>query len=182
MAGVKRMRIDAIGLMVGQHADQDSVGDRVHSMKVRQLADAGPADQHRFDDGRLEVVPGDLADRRSLEAALQGCYGVFSVQPSSGQGAAYGVSDEDEVRYGKVIADLALASGDRHFVYSSANAAGPEKTGVGHFDTKSAIEEYVPHSGLTTHLGPWLRLLVSGRRHALLKATLNKPRQSAHLG
>jgi len=91
----------------------------------------------------MEPVRGDLADTQSIQAAMTGAYGVFSVQPSSGQGAAYGVTDEDEIRYGKAIADIAAANGVRHLVYSSANAAGPTKTGVGHFDTKSEIEEYV---------------------------------------
>ena len=91
------------------------------------------------------IVPvrGDLADAPSIQAAMEGAYGVFSVLPSSGQGAAYGVTDEQEVSYGKMVADAAKRSGVRHLVYSSANAAGPAKTGVGHFDTKSEIEAYV---------------------------------------
>ena len=90
------------------------------------------------------IVPvrGDLADAPSIQAAMEGAYGVFSVLPSSGQGAAYGVTDEQEVGYGKMVADIARSSGVRHLAYSSANAAGPTKTGVGHFDTKSEIEAY----------------------------------------
>ena len=91
----------------------------------------------------IEPVRGDLADMQSLQAAMAGAYGVFSVQPSSGQGAAYGVTDEDEIRYGKAVADIAVANGVHHLVYSSVNAAGPTKTGMGHFDTKSEIEEYI---------------------------------------
>jgi uncharacterized protein YbjT (DUF2867 family) len=102
------------------------------SDKAKALADRG-----------IEPVRGDLADIPSIEAAMAGVYGVFSVQPSSGQGAAYGVTDEDEIRYGKAIADIAVASGVRHLVYSSANAAGATKTGIGHFDTKSEIEAYI---------------------------------------
>jgi len=91
------------------------------------------------------IVPvrGDLADAPSIQAAMDGAFGVFSVQPSSGQGAAYGVTDEQEVSYGKMVADAARRSGVRHLVYSSANAAGPTRTGVGHFDTKSEIEAYI---------------------------------------
>ena len=91
----------------------------------------------------IETVRGDLGDVPSLCAALDGAYGVFSVQPSSGQGAAYGVSDQDEIRYGTSMATLAAESGISHFVYSSANAAGTGKSGMGHFDTKGAIEEHV---------------------------------------
>ena len=36
----------------------------------------------------IELVRGDLADIQSLQAAMAGVYGVFSVQPSSGQGGA----------------------------------------------------------------------------------------------
>jgi uncharacterized protein YbjT (DUF2867 family) len=89
------------------------------------------------------LFKGDLSDRASIEAAMEGVHGVFSVQPSSGQGAAYGVSDEDEVRFGKSIADIALASGVRHLVYSSANAAGSTPSGMGHFDSKSEIEAHI---------------------------------------
>lgn len=100
--------------------------------KARALAAAG-----------METIRGDLGDAPSLRAALDGAYGVFSVQPSSGQGAAYGVSDEDEVRYGTSVATLAAEAGIQHFVYSSANAAGPEKSGMGRFDTKALIEDHV---------------------------------------
>lgn len=91
----------------------------------------------------IELVRGNLADMQSIQAAMAGVYGVFSVQPSSGQGAAYSVTDEDEIRYGKEIADIATTNGVHHLVYSSANAAGTTKTGIGHFDTKSEIEEYI---------------------------------------
>nr|WP_284700952.1 NmrA/HSCARG family protein [Robbsia betulipollinis] len=103
-----------------------------NSVKAKALSRSG-----------LELVQGDFSDAASLEHALTGVHGVFSVQPSSGQGAAYGVSDEDEVRYGAAVADLAMEAGVRHFVYTSVNAAGPEKTGMGHFDSKSEIETYI---------------------------------------
>ncbi len=91
----------------------------------------------------IELVRGELADRQSLQTAMADAYGVFSVQPSSGQGAAYNVTDEDEIRYGKAVADIAVANGVHHLVYSSVNAAGPTLTGMGHFDTKIEIEEYI---------------------------------------
>ncbi|SEM08715.1 Uncharacterized conserved protein YbjT, contains NAD(P)-binding and DUF2867 domains [Pseudoxanthomonas sp. GM95] len=91
----------------------------------------------------VDVRAGDLADEESIERAMEGAYGVFSVQPSSGQGAAYNVSDEDEIRYGCAIADLAVASGVQHLVYTSVNAAGEQQTGMGHFDSKSKIEAHI---------------------------------------
>lgn len=91
----------------------------------------------------VEVLQGDFTDEASIRSAMTDVYGVFSVQPSSGQGAIYGVSDDDEVRYGTAIADIAVQTGVRHFIYTSVNAAGPEKTGMGHFDSKSEIEAHV---------------------------------------
>ena len=88
-------------------------------------------------------VSGDLSDIDTIRSAVAGAYGVFVVLPSSGQGAAYGVTDAEEMRYGKMLADIAADSGIRHLVYSSANAAGPTRTGVGHFDSKSEIEAHL---------------------------------------
>lgn len=101
-----------------------------NSIKARALSVLG-----------VETVPGDLTDTASLRAAAAGAYGVFSVQPSSGQ-AEYGVSDADEVRFGIAVADVARDAGVHHLIYTSSNAAGPQ-TGVGHFDTKWQIENYV---------------------------------------
>lgn len=89
------------------------------------------------------LVAGDLADPLSVRVAMKGVHGVFSIQPSSGQGAAYGISDEQEVRYGKAVADLALAEGVRHLVYTSIAISGEGPTGMGHFDSKLEIEDHV---------------------------------------
>ncbi|MCD5997547.1 hypothetical protein KDX38_28885 [Pseudomonas sp. CDFA 602] len=51
--------------------------------------------------------------------AMQGMYGVLRVQPGSPNGA---VSDEDEIRFGSVVADLAAEKGIGHFLYSSEGA------------------------------------------------------------
>lgn len=91
----------------------------------------------------VELVQGDLKDPQSIRDAMHRVYGVFSVQPSSGQGAMYGVSDEDEVRYGIQVADIALESGVQHLVYSSTDAITDTPTGMGHFDSKARIEKHV---------------------------------------
>ena len=91
----------------------------------------------------VELVKGNLSKTTSVRAAMTGVYGVFSVQPSSGQGAVYNVTDDDERRYGMTVADLAVESGVQHLVYTSVNAAGPERTGIGHFDSKSDIEAHI---------------------------------------
>ena len=78
-----------------------------------------------------ELVKGDLNDRASIEAALQGAYGVFSFQnfwrPDIGK--------EGELRQGKNVADAAKAVGVKHLVYSSVGAAH-RGMGQEHFATK----------------------------------------------
>ena len=91
----------------------------------------------------VTLAHGDFADGASLRAAMLGVHGVFSVQPSSGQGAAYNMTDVEEVRYGKSVADHALEAGVRHLVYTSVGAAGKGPTGMGHFDSKTAVEEHI---------------------------------------
>ncbi|WP_328584877.1 NmrA/HSCARG family protein [Streptomyces sp. NBC_00370] len=89
----------------------------------------------------VETVRGDLGDPESLRAAFSGAHGVFSVQPNSGQAGA-DVTNEDEVRFGTAVADIAERSGIAHLVYSSAVTAG-STTGVDHLDTKNRIETHV---------------------------------------
>ena len=88
-----------------------------------------------------EVVEGDLEDRDSIERALEGARGVFSVQ----QFAETGV--EGEVRQGKALADAAKETGVEHFVYSSVGSAHKE-TGIPHFDSKWEVEEHARGIGL----------------------------------
>lgn len=83
-----------------------------------------------------EVVAGDMDDRDSLDAAMQGVYGVFSVQASV-----------DEVRQGKNVADAASAAGIRHFVYSSVQSA-EDLARVGGDGNKWEIEQYIRALGL----------------------------------
>lgn len=128
----------------GQQGGSVTAALRMEGWAVRALVRNPAADKARaLGASGIELVLGDLADPASLRAAMCGAYGVFSVQPSSGQGAAYGVSDEDEIRWGKDVAAVAGEGGVQHLVYSSANAAGPEKSSMGHFDSKSEIEEYI---------------------------------------
>ncbi|MET8554429.1 NmrA/HSCARG family protein [Streptomyces sp. NPDC004959] len=89
----------------------------------------------------VETVRGDLGDAESLRAAFSGAHGVFSVQPNAGQAGAT-LTNEDEVRFGAAVAEIAERSGVAHLVYSSAVTAGAP-TGVAHLDTKSRIEARV---------------------------------------
>lgn len=88
----------------------------------------------------ISVVPGDLFDQSSIDRAMAGVTGVFSVQTSSPAGE---VTDAQEVWQGKAVADSAVRQGVRHLLYSSGGAAGKGLTGMGHFDSKSEIEAYL---------------------------------------
>lgn len=87
-----------------------------------------------------EMMTGTFDDIDAMREAMQGVYGVFSVQPSSPGGT---VTDDEEIRYGKTIASLAVESGVQHLVYSSGSAVSDRPTGVAHFDTKAEIERYI---------------------------------------
>lgn len=82
-----------------------------------------------------ELVEGDFADRASLDRALKGVSGVFSLQ-------VFKDGVEVEIRNGKAMADAAKAAGIEHFVYSSVGSA-ERNTGIPHFDSKFQVEEYV---------------------------------------
>lgn len=88
----------------------------------------------------VELVGGTFADADAIRAAMDGVRSVFSVQPSSPGGE---VSDEDEVRFGIAVADLAVERGVAHLVYSSGGAVGETPTGIGHFDSKARIEAHI---------------------------------------
>jgi uncharacterized protein YbjT (DUF2867 family) len=82
-----------------------------------------------------ELVQADFNDRTSLDRALQGVYGVFSMQDFR-EGAAV------EIRHGQAFADAASSAGIKHFVYSSVGSA-ERNTGIPHFDSKFQVEEYI---------------------------------------
>ncbi|OUL19124.1 NmrA/HSCARG family protein [Nostoc sp. 106C] len=83
-----------------------------------------------------ELVVGEFGDRASLDRALQGAYGVFSLQTFFQGGL------EAEIRDGKAVADAAKAVSIEHFVYSSVGSA-ERNTGIAHFDSKFQVEEYI---------------------------------------
>ena len=94
-------------------------------------------------------MQGMFADVESIRRAMKGVYGVFSVQPSSPGGE---VSDEDEVRFGVAIADIALESGVKHLVYTSGAGVGDTPTGMGHYDSKGRIEAHIRTVPITATL------------------------------
>ena len=111
---------------------------------VRALVrDKASAKSHQLRDAGVELVQGTFAETDVLRAAMRNVHGVFSVQPSSGQGPELGLSDADEERFGKAIADLAVETGVQHLVYTSVGAVSDKPTGMGHFDTKARIEAHI---------------------------------------
>jgi uncharacterized protein YbjT (DUF2867 family) len=87
-----------------------------------------------------EVVRGDLGDPISLTRALDGVYGVFSVQQLN-------TDVQAEIHEGTNLADAAMRSRISHFVYSSVGAAD-QNTGIPFFDSKFQIEQHVRGTGL----------------------------------
>lgn len=89
----------------------------------------------------IELFKGDLDDRSSVERALTGVYGVFSVQIFWEKGV------EGEIRQGTLLADAAMEAGVKHFIYSSVGGADRD-TGIPHFDSKWTIEEHIRGIGI----------------------------------
>jgi uncharacterized protein YbjT (DUF2867 family) len=90
-----------------------------------------------------EIVQADNQNPASLERAMLGAYGVFSVQNYW----IPGVGAEGEVQQGENIADAAKTAGIQHFVYSSVGAAH-RGMGQAHFASKLMIEDYIKALGL----------------------------------
>ncbi len=97
-----------------------------NSNKARQLMGYGE-----------EVFQGSLDDPDSLTRAMDGVYGVFSVQPYT----------TNEIQQGAAVIEAAKRQGISHFVYSSVGSAD-EDTGIPHFETKLKVEEHLRSSGL----------------------------------
>lgn len=92
---------------------------------------------------------GDFSDVNTIRTAMVGVHGVFSVQPNSGSPGS-GVTDADEVRIGKTIADIAIESGVQHLVYTSAGIISRGRTGLANLDTKIDIENHIRSLDITS--------------------------------
>ncbi|WP_248929162.1 NmrA/HSCARG family protein [Paenibacillus hamazuiensis] len=89
-----------------------------------------------------ELAAGDMGDRASLDAAMQGIYGVFSVQPVEWDLSAAA----EEIRLGTNVAEAAQAAGVRHFVYSSMGHA--DKQSLFRKVAKWEVEKIIESLGL----------------------------------
>jgi uncharacterized protein YbjT (DUF2867 family) len=90
--------------------------------------------------GGAQIVKGDLDDPVSLEVALTGAWGAYSVQNTWEAGV------EKEEEQGKRFATIARDAGVQHFVYASVGSAH-RATGIPHFDNKSRVEDTVRSLG-----------------------------------
>lgn len=88
-----------------------------------------------------DVIQGDLDDRSSLDRAIDGADGVFSV------GNFWERGREAEVRHGKTVADAAKAAGVKHLVYTSVDGA-ERATGLAHFESKFEVEQHIAAAGV----------------------------------
>jgi uncharacterized protein YbjT (DUF2867 family) len=86
----------------------------------------------------VSVVDGDMAQPEAIFQKVSPVWGVYSVQ----------INSDAEEQQGMAIVDAAVAHGVRHFVYSSGDRGGPEKspinpTNVKNFAAKYRIENYL---------------------------------------
>jgi uncharacterized protein YbjT (DUF2867 family) len=138
--------------------------------KLRALArDPGSDKARQLIGYEGKVLQGSLDDSNSLLRAMEGVYGVFSVQPHSAV----------EIQQGVAVIEAAKRQGVSHFVYSSVGAAD-EETGIPHFESKKKVEEHLLSSGLQhTILRPvffmenWWRGFGASIRNGQLQQPLN---------
>ncbi|GLI82211.1 hypothetical protein PoHVEF18_010620 [Penicillium ochrochloron] len=86
----------------------------------------------------VSVIDGDISQPEAIFQKVGPVWGVYSVQ----------VNSDTEEKQGMAIVDTAVANGVRHFVYSSGDRGGPEKspvnpTKVRNFAAKYRIEKYL---------------------------------------
>jgi uncharacterized protein YbjT (DUF2867 family) len=91
----------------------------------------------------VELVRGNLDDRKSLERAMQGVDGVFSYQSITD-----GVQKEED--RGKRVAHVAKLVGVEHLVYSSVGGAD-RNSDISYFRSKRRIETFIQELGLTNY-------------------------------
>lgn len=115
-------------------------------------ADSASAKSLAAKSDRIKLVQGDLDETPALFASAKAAagsaplWGVFSVQALQGSSEM-----EHETRQGKALIDESIKAGVKHFVYSSLERGGEERswnnpTTVPHFITKHQIEHHLRDS------------------------------------
>ncbi|MFE7166696.1 NmrA/HSCARG family protein [Streptomyces sp. NPDC057616] len=105
-----------------------------------------------------ELVPGDMDDRGSLDDAVRGAYGVFSVQPS----LIPPDFTENELQRGLNVAEAAHEAGVEHLVYASVGSAD-RNSGIPHWDIKWQVEQRIRALGIPSTI---LRPVMFMENHA----------------
>jgi uncharacterized protein YbjT (DUF2867 family) len=140
-------RIDKTVLVTGATGNQGGATARhllADGWRVRALVrDETAAAATGLAIAGAELVRGDLDDRASLDAAVRGAYGVYSVQSAN----------DNEISQGKNIADAAKAAGVQHLVYSSVGGVESQnrfyvEQGWGPID-KWQIERHIQELGIS---------------------------------
>lgn len=118
-------------------------------LAVTRNATGGGAKKLKLKSPAIKIVQGDLDQCSALFDEAQRVesrpiWGVYSVQVSMGKG----VTAESEVVQGKALIDESMKRGVKHFVYSSVERGGDERswespTPIPHFQTKYHIENYL---------------------------------------
>ncbi len=113
-------------------------GWRVRTLTRNPQKDAARA----LVDAGVEVLPGNIDDRASLERAAEGVHGIFGVTQFWEHGY------EAEIRHGKAIVDAVVAAGVKQFVFSTMGGTDRD-TGMRHAESKWEVEKYIKTKGLT---------------------------------
>ena len=90
----------------------------------------------------IEVIKGDFNDRASLDAAMKGVHGVFSVQNFWELGTG-----KKETTQSNNLTDAAVRQGVKHLCFASI-ARCDDNPNLAHFVTKYENEQYIRQSGV----------------------------------
>ncbi|WVQ98674.1 hypothetical protein IAU59_005805 [Kwoniella sp. CBS 9459] len=125
-----------------------------NSASARRLASKSPA--IKLIKGDLDAVPAvfDAAKAASPSHSIWGVYSVQAYSPKSVQD----VRDALEVKQGIALIDQAIKEGVSHFVYSSVDRGGEERswenpTEIPHFKTKHLIEHHLRDAASSSKMG-----------------------------
>lgn len=129
-------------------------------LAVTRNAESAAAQRLASKSPLIRIVEGDLGSVPSLfssaktAAGTASIWGVYSVQVSMGKGASL----ESEVQQGTALVDESIKNGVRHFVYSSVERGGDERswdnpTVVPHFITKHKLEHHLRDSAAKSDMG-----------------------------
>ncbi|KAK6067986.1 hypothetical protein SCUP515_09899 [Seiridium cupressi] len=112
--------------------------------KIRAIVrDVNSEKAEKLKKKKVEVVPGDMLDRASLEAALAGAHTVFIMTtPSFGPDAV-----ETEYNTAKMMADIAVEKGAEYIIFSTlpsvSDMSNGKYTAITPFDAKAKAEQYI---------------------------------------